>query len=98
MKAHALDIREIPSPVVTVKEKVPGLYGGAVTVICVGESTWMVVAGVPPNSTDTRPTKFVPVTITVSVPSLRITFGLRPVTVGAGIYVNSSPDDGVDVP
>jgi hypothetical protein len=52
-------------------------------VICVAESTRIVVAGVPPNRTDTRPAKLVPVITTVVEPSFSPEVGLRPVTVGA---------------
>lgn len=64
----------------------------------VGESTAIVVAGVPPNSTATRPVKFVPVIVTGVPPAMSSVSGNTPVTVGAAIYVNSSADDVPDVP
>jgi hypothetical protein len=49
----------------------------------VGESTAIVVAGVPPNRTDTSPKKFVPVIVTGVPPAMSSVSGKTPVIVGA---------------
>jgi hypothetical protein len=49
----------------------------------VGELTAIVVAGVPPNSTETRPAKFVPLIVTVAPPAMSSVSGKSTVTVGA---------------
>jgi hypothetical protein len=69
-----------------------------VAVMLVGESTAIVVAGVPPNNTATRPAKFVPVIVTGVPPAMSSVSGKTPVTVGAATYVNWSDDDVPDVP
>ena len=57
---------EVPPGDVVFKTYIPGALRGVVTVICVGESIFILVAEVAPNSTEYTSEKPVPV-ITISV-------------------------------
>jgi hypothetical protein len=77
------DGNDVPYGVVTVTSTVPTVPAGAVTVICVAESTVKSLAGVTSNFTAVAPFRLVPVMTTAGSPASGPLFGLTAVTVGA---------------
>ena len=81
----------MPPGVVTVTSTVPE-PAGEVAVICVADSALSELALVEPNLTSLAPVRFVPVIVTVVPPAAGPLVGSTFVTVGAGMYVNWSPE------
>ena len=80
---------EVPLGVVTVTSTVP-VPAGTSTVRLVAVSAPIEVPALVPKCTAVAPVKFVPLTVTEFPPAGAPLFGLIPVTVGSGLYVNWS--------
>jgi hypothetical protein len=79
----------VPPAVLTLTSTAPDPAGDT-AVTDVGEFTFTPVAAAVPNLTVVALLKFVPLIVTVLPPAVGPVFGLTPVTVGGGAYLNSS--------
>jgi hypothetical protein len=98
VKVSLVLVALVPPGVVTVMSTAPADPAGEVAVIEVALVTENDDAAVPPKWTAVAPVRFVPVIVTVVPPDAGPEVGLIELTVGAGMYVNWSDDDVLDVP